>query len=211
MQGYGWAAILVVVALAAALAVGYFLRTDSSETSACRDRSPQPVAIAFGDSLVQGIGATTPGGFVSHLSVASGIPIRNLGRAGDTTETAVSRLPAVLDARPDIAIVLLGGNDALRRISPAVTEANLDEIISELKSAGAEVVLLGVMGNLFNDPYPAMFERLAEKHDAAYVPNVLEGLLGRQEYMSDAIHPNEAGYTHIASRVLPAFEEACDR
>jgi len=209
MQGYGWVALVAVAALAAALVAGYFMYNDTPEPVACRERSPQPVVVAFGDSLVQGLGATTPGGFVSHLAEQSGVPIINLGRGGDTTETAKSRVSGALALKPAIAIILLGGNDALRRTPPSTTEANLDEIVGQFKDAGAEVVLLGVMGDLFNDPYPAMFERLAERHGTEYVPNVLQGLLGRKEYMSDAIHPNEAGHQYIASRVLPAFEAAC--
>jgi lysophospholipase L1-like esterase len=54
---------------------------------------------------------------------------------------------------------------------------------------------------VLNDPYKAEFEALAKRTQALYIENVLAGLLGRGEYMFDAIHPNDAGYSIIADRV----------
>lgn len=209
MGRYTWTILLLVAALAAAFAAWRFWLRDDTSLAGCRDRLPQPVIVAFGDSLVAGQGATTAGGFVSMLTAQSGVPIRNFGKGGDTTAAAQARIDSALAAKPDIALILLGGNDALRRIPYATTEANLDSVIERFQNAGVEVILLGVMGDLFNDPYPDMFERLAERHEVALVPNVLAGLLGRNELMSDAIHPNEEGYTRIAARVLLVLEEAC--
>lgn len=209
MRTYGWTIFFMLAALLAAGAAWYVFGLDAGKEASCRDRVPQPTIVAFGDSLVLGTGAATPGGFVSLLSAQAGISIRNFGRSGDTAASAAQRVDAALAAEPDVVLVLLGGNDALRRVPPAATEANLDAILVRFREAGARVVLLGVMGDLFNDPYPSMFERLAETHDATYVPNVLSGLLGRSEFMSDAIHPNEAGHARIAERVLPALEAAC--
>jgi acyl-CoA thioesterase-1 len=178
----------------------------------CKEREQQPTIVAFGDSLISGQGASTEGGFVSMVSSGLGVPIENLGKGGDTTENAKTRVASAAAKKPDIVIVLLGGNDALRRVSSDTTEQNLDSIVTSFKNEGSEVVLLGVLGGLpFQDPYPAMFDRLAKKHDTVYVSNVLSGLIGKQEYMSDSIHPNEAGHTRIAARVLPAVEEACGR
>jgi lysophospholipase L1-like esterase len=41
--------------------------------------------IAFGDSLVEGVGATLGNDLVSTLSKNIGVPIVNLGHSGDTT------------------------------------------------------------------------------------------------------------------------------
>ena len=210
MTRYPWTILLLLAAVAGALAVWHFWFRPSTASASCADRDPAPVIVAFGDSLVAGQGATTPGGFVSLLSAQAGVPILNFGRGGDTTAAALTRIDAALAAKPSVVLVLLGGNDALRRVPSPTTEANLDAIIGRFQGAGAEVVLLGVMGDLFNDPYPDMFERLAKKHDVELVSNVLAGLLGRNELMSDAIHPNEEGYSRIAARVLPVLEEACE-
>lgn len=205
---------LLVIGLAVCLIVvlAYlFLLMDEPKPS-CSERVPPPVVVAFGDSLIEGYGATTKGGFVSLVSSVVGLPIRNFGKSGDTTESAERRVAEVLNEKPNIVIVLLGGNDALKRVPIETSRANLDNVLASFKRSGAQIVLLGVVGGLpFKDPYPAMYEELAERYDAVYVSNVLSGLIGRQEFMSDPIHPNEAGYARIAERVLPALEEACGK
>lgn len=207
MQWWMWVLIGVLGCI-----LGYFVWLGVKEKPkiSCAAHVPTPTILAFGDSLVAGAGATTKGGFVSLLSRDLGIPIQNYGRSGDTTASAKERVASVVAQKPDVVIVLLGGNDALRRTPVATTQQNLDEMLATLRAGGAEIVLLGVLGGLpFKDPYPAMFKELAAKHDAAYLPNVLSGLIGKQELMSDSIHPNEAGHTRIAERVLPVLQEAC--
>lgn len=183
---------------------------EEKRQAACAERRPQPRIVAFGDSLVTGYGATTQGGFVSLLSQDLGMPIENLGRNGDTTASAQERLQTLLLREPDIVILLLGGNDALRRVPASTVEQNLESMITIITDTGAKVVLLGVTGGLpFSDPYPSMFDRLSALPNVVYVSNVLSGIFGRRDLMSDGIHPNEAGYQRIAERVLPAVERTC--
>src|SRR3989344_718364 len=155
--------------------------------------------IGFGDSLVQGVGATDGNDFVSLLSKELGITIINKGRAGDTTETALARIEQdVLLYDPKAVLVLLGGNDFFKRIPKGEMLANLREIITRIQARGAVVVLLGVRGGLITDTYEEELKNLAKETGSAYVPNVLSGLLGNAKYMSDAIHPNDVGYKIIA-------------
>lgn len=163
--------------------------------------------VAFGDSLVEGAGAASGNDFVSVLSRRIGEPIRNFGQGGDTTAAALSRLESVRAQKPRIAIVLLGGNDYLRKVPRKTTFENLSKIVKALHDDGAVVLLLGVRGGLLGDSYASDFESFAETHKMAYVPNVLEGLLGDARYMSDAIHPNDAGYAMIADKVEPVLRK----
>ena len=48
--------------------------------------------IAYGDSLIEGVGSTAGGGFVSILSNKIGRPIINLGHKGDTTYEGLERI-----------------------------------------------------------------------------------------------------------------------
>jgi len=48
--------------------------------------------VAFGDSLVAGVGSTPGNDFVSILSREIGEPVENLGLAGNTTEMAFERI-----------------------------------------------------------------------------------------------------------------------
>src|SRR5512142_926678 len=82
--------------------------------------------IAFGDSLTAGFGASAGEDYPSKLSAIIGAPVVNAGVNGDTTEAALARIDAEVLARdPRIVIVGLGGNDFLRGVPIATTEANL--------------------------------------------------------------------------------------
>lgn len=128
--------------------------------------------------------------------------IVNLGVSGDTTAQGLARIDDVLSIDPGTVIVLLGGNDYLRKIPQQETFANLKTIVTKLQSHGIMVVLLGVRGGLLVDKFDRDFKKLAKETEAIFVPNVLDGLIGDTKYMSsDAIHPNNKGYEKIAERV----------
>lgn len=194
-----WIAVLLVLA---SIAGTYLLMP--KEPTMCDAR-----IIAFGDSLVAGYGAPEGEDAFSQLAGLLGTPIENLGRSGDTSGRALLRIEEVLERKPDIVIVLLGGNDALQKLPVSETEKNLGAILERIQDAGAKPVLVGVIGGFPQDTYAPMFERLAKEHGVPLVPNVLSGLLGREEFMSDAIHPNAAGYARIAKRLLPVLRDAC--
>lgn len=162
--------------------------------------------VAFGDSLIFGLGSTKGNDLVSLLSNMIDEPIINFGRSGDTTSDGLERIDSVLSYDPKIVIVLLGGNDYLRRIPKETTFKNLEEIIKKIQDEGAVVVLLGVQGGVIGDPYKKEFNDLAEKMHTAYVSNVLEGIIGHRNLMADQIHPNDAGYQLIAEKVFPVLQ-----
>lgn len=204
-----WKLLSTIGALIIIGSAGYllFFTTTLEPMASCSDTAPK--IVAFGDSLVYGYGATKGNNFVSVLSTSIGVPITNLGVNGDTTASALERIDAVADTNPDIVIVLLGGNDALRRVPVSETEENLNSIISTLKQEGNEVILVGVIGGFPSDPFKPMFQRLSETHGVEYVPNVLSGIIGTTNFMSDEIHPNDAGYAKIAAKIQPALEQVC--
>ncbi|HYF29323.1 MAG TPA: GDSL-type esterase/lipase family protein [Candidatus Paceibacterota bacterium] len=182
-------------------------------SQACADLPEKPKIVAFGDSLVTGYGTTDNGDFVSILSSRLEVPITNLGRDGETSASARERIADVVRERPDVVIILLGGNDALQKVPVAETRENLDAILTtlaEISSVKINIVLVGVLGSPLNDPYRAMFEELAEKHQVEYVPNILSGIFGNRDLMSDQIHPNNAGHARMAERIYPAVLAACE-
>lgn len=162
--------------------------------------------VVFGDSLVEGIGSERGGGFVSMLAERLDTNIVNMGVGGNTTADGLARLNEVQKKDAGTVIILLGGNDAIRRVPLEETFQNLERIIRTLQGDGAMVVLLGVRGGVLSDPYDEQYEALAERTGAVYVENVLKGLIGRGENMYDGIHPNDKGYAIIAERVADALE-----
>lgn len=193
--------VLLVVLLA--FGVYYFSRT----TPITNYPSSGTDIIAFGDSLVEGVGSTNGNDFVSRLSQKVGQPIINLGHAGDTTADGIVRINELDNYDPKIVLLLLGGNDHLKKIPISETHKNLALLIENIQARGAIVLLLGVRGGLFNDRFDTEFENLRDTYRTAFVPDVLEGLFGNSQYMSDTVHPNDIGYGIITNRVYPVLIE----
>jgi acyl-CoA thioesterase I len=199
---------IAAVALAAG---GFFLFHSSNAQASCDTVVPRPVIIAFGDSLIEGYGAPRGGDFVSKLSSRIGVPILNYGKSGDTTTDGLARVKEV-EGRADIAILLLGGNDALKKTPVSQTKENLATLIERLQAGGkTHVILVGVLGGFPSDPYAPMFKELAKEYDVTFVPNILSGLIANTTYMSDQVHPNEAGYEKIAERLTPIMNTVCSQ
>ncbi len=164
--------------------------------------------IAFGDSLVVGFGASPGNVFVSILPARLGHPFINAGRNGDTTQTGLERLERdVLSRDPRIVILLLGGNDTLRKVPVDETFDRLATIIDRIHQTGAAVILVGVRGSLLGDKYEDEFEALAEAKQTNYVPDILSGIFGHPSLMTDAIHPNNEGNVLMADRLEPVLRE----
>ena len=157
--------------------------------------------VAFGDSLVRGVGADEGKDFVSRVAEQIGRPIINMGVPGDTTRDALTRLDEVLALKPDTVIVLLGGNDYLKRIPKEETFSNLGTIVTRLQQNGAAVLVLGVRGGALRDTYEKDFAAFARAHSTGYVSNILDDILGNRDLMFDQVHPNSAGYAIVANRV----------
>ena len=192
------AAVLVVAGLVAWLVL-------ASGSAPARPTSGERI-IAFGDSLVQGVGASPGRDVVSVLSRRLVVPIVNAGRSGDTTGAALTRLDSsVLSRNPRIVIVLLGGNDMLRRVPRATTFANLDAIVSRIRARGAAVILVSVELGFGTGSDGRAYEELASRTSSALVRDILSGIFGRQALMSDGIHPNDRGYELMADRIEPAL------
>ena len=166
--------------------------------------------IVFGDSLAAGVGATANHDIASLLRQTLNQSVLNLGVPGDTTADGLARIDSLLQANPRVVIILLGGNDALRKIPTNETFNNLDQIIRKIQAAGAAVILVGEPGGFFGNQYEKEYERLATTHRTFYISNILSGLLGRSEYMSDLIHPNDAGYEIATGRILVELQKALE-
>jgi acyl-CoA thioesterase I len=193
--------LLIILSALLIVAVFYIFRSNHTITN----YPPKNTTIvALGDSLIQGVGAKESGGFVSMLEKKLERPIINLGVSGNTSEEGLFRIEEATNHNPGTVILLIGGNDFLRKVPKEETFKNLRQIIDTLQSKGSMVVLLGVRGGIVTDQYKAGFEKLAEETDVIFVPNVLDNLFGNSEYMADSVHPNDAGYAVITDRI---FEE----
>lgn len=169
--------------------------------------------LVIGDSLSAEYGLPSGTGWVSRIARrlhdhGTGYQIHNSSISGDTTSGGVSRLPAELKRyQPEIVILELGSNDALRGLSLDMTRENLEQMITWSQDSGARVVLVGMQippnyGKRYADQFAGIFPKLASAHDTALVPFLFDGFAADQQmFQDDAIHPNEAGQKIMAETV----------
>ena len=94
--------------------IAYFLFRDGSITNY---PPKNQTIVAFGDSLVEGVGATPGNDFVSLVERTLRVDIINKGKSGDTTAHGLARIDEVLVEDPGIVILLLGGNFAFDNLA----------------------------------------------------------------------------------------------
>ena len=163
--------------------------------------------ICFGDSLTYGTGATRNMSYPAQLSEMAGQPVINAGIPGNTTADALKRLEEdVLEKSPRMVLVTLGGNDMKNGIDKSIAFENLREIVEAIQAEDALVVVGGVKLLFWDRGYEAEYEKLSEETGALLIPNVLKGLVGHNDLMSDAIHPNAAGYEIMAKKFHRAIK-----
>jgi len=181
---------------------------------------PATIAV-LGDSIAAGYGLPAAQAFPARLEAAlrakgRDVKIINAGVSGDTTAGGLSRLDWTLSDKPDLVIVELGGNDALRGMDPKASEANLDAILVKLKAAGMKILLTGMLappnyGRDYSDAFNPIYARLAQKHNVPLYPFILDGVAADAALnQADAIHPNAMGVEVMVERILPYVEKALD-
>ncbi|MEO8557864.1 MAG: arylesterase [Rhodospirillales bacterium] len=182
----------------------------------------EPVSIAvLGDSIAAGYGLPQAQSFPSRLEAAlkakgRDIKMTNAGVSGDTTAGGLARLDWTLSDKPDLVIVELGANDALRGLDPKSSEANLDAILGKLKNSGAKILLTGMLappnyGRDYGEAFKTIYARLAAKHGVPLYPFILDGVAAEADLnQADGIHPNAKGVEVMVERILPYVEKALD-
>jgi lysophospholipase L1-like esterase len=163
--------------------------------------------VCFGDSLTRGVGAGKGNDYPSRLAEMTGLEVINSGVSGDTTAAGLARVEDdVLAYEPDVVLITLGGNDLKKRVSVDKARDNLLRIIQQIQAAGAMVVLGGIDIPLYGKGYAQMYESIARQTGSVLIPNILEGLFGHSEFMSDSIHPNDRGYEIMAGYFYKALD-----
>ncbi|MBK9133455.1 MAG: arylesterase [Betaproteobacteria bacterium] len=219
----GWlrAAVAHCSALAFAgwLAAPVAVHAQGASAATANARTPPANAktlLVVGDSLSAEYGIARGTGWVALLDkrlAAERLPWRvvNASVSGDTTSGGRSRLPALLrEHKPQVVIIELGGNDALRGLPLSMTEANLAEMTRQSKAASARVLLVGMAvppnyGRAYGESFMAVFPKVARAEGAALVPFLLagiaEGPLAEAMFQPDRIHPRAEAHPRLLDNV----------
>ena len=176
----------------------------------------------LGDSLSAEYGLPRGSGWVALLQkrlAAEKIPARvqNASISGETTSGGRSRLAALLATyKPDVVIVELGANDALRGLPLAMTQDNLNQMTRAAQKAGAKVLLLGMQvppnyGSEYADHFAAIFGQVAKADRAALVPFFLKGVAdapnASELFQNDGLHPIAAAHPTLLNNVWPELKK----
>jgi len=177
----------------------------------------RPRIVAFGNSLTAGLGVAPDESYPAQLQRKldeAGYPYRvvNAGVSGETTAGGIRRVSWVLNSKPSIVILELGGNDGLRGLSLQETKANLERIIQQLQQASVTVVLAGMKlppnyGKEYTAGFEALYLALAKQYHLTLIPFFLDGVAGSPSLnQADGIHPTGEGYRLIVEKIFPALE-----
>lgn len=174
--------------------------------------------LVIGDSISAGYGIQREAGWVALLGakVAAIQPqsqVVNASISGDTTGAALARLPRTLEVhKPDIVVIELGGNDALRGYPVDRIRQNLDAMVALAKTSGASVLLLGMeippnYGARYTQAFRTLYADAARHADVAFVPFLLDGVATEASLMQpDGIHPTAAAQPRLLENVWPTLK-----
>ncbi len=181
-----------------------------------------PTVLIVGDSLSAEYGLARGTGWVQRMSQQAiqekiSINLVNASISGDTTSGGVSRLAALLQQhRPQVLLIELGGNDALRGLSLTMTENNLRRMALAGKNAGAKVMLVAIQvppnyGEKYRQQMDAIYLKVAKETGSQLNQQFLKGVADDADplkfFQADKIHPNEAAQMLIMKNVWPQLKK----
>jgi lysophospholipase L1-like esterase len=188
----------------------------------------------LGDSSAAGLGVErpdeTPGAILATgLATAASRPVRlvNVAFSGGKSSDLAGQLEQLLadQPAPDVAMIMVGGNDVTHRIKAAQAVHDLVRAVTALRGLGCGVVV-GTCPDLGTiEPVPQPLRLLARKWSrdlaAAQTVAVVEAggrtvslgdLLGpefaahpTEMFSADRFHPSAAGYAKAAAALLPSI------
>ena len=158
--------------------------------------------VTLGDSLLQGIGASSPksglGGLAAaYLAERTGRPVRltNLSRSGaKVSDVLADQLPAAPLETADVVLVAVSANDAMRRIPLTEYRTGLDELFRRLpadRTVVSDVALVRGRGR-----YQPVLTAVAEAHGItrANVTGTFANARNPRNLAGDFFHPSDRGY-----------------
>ena len=190
------------------LVLGFFGRAHAEPSTTSQTSSPKqgsqshlPVLLVLGDSLSAEYGISRGEGWVNLLErrINERGPtwqVFNASISGETTAGGLSRLPDLLQQKkPQLVIIELGANDALRGLALSSSEKNLRTMVQLSLKTKAKVLLLGMRipsnyGATYSKQFANMYSTIATAENISLVPFFLKGVAEKPElFQADRLHP----------------------
>ena len=193
----------------------------SQEQTSNEDDIPAKATILFfGDSLTAGYGLELEQAFPALVqqrldSLQLPYVTVNSGISGETSAGGLNRIDWVLRQNVSVFVLELGANDGLRGIPLDETKANLQKIISTVKTKNpaTKIVLAGMqippnMGPEYTSTFRTIFPQLAKENNIPLIPFLLEDVAGIPELnLDDGIHPTAKGHQLVMENVWEVLKE----
>ena len=133
----------------------------------------------------------------------------NASISGETTQGGLARLSQTLQQhKPEVVLIELGANDGLRGLAPELTRQNLEQMVTQIRQAGATPLLMQIRlprnyGQRYIQKFEAIYPELAKQQQIPLLPFMLEPLLGEPElFLPDGLHPNAEGQQRLATQLF---------
>ena len=184
--------------------------------------SPTSRLLVVGDSLSAEYGIARGTGWVALLDAQlqkdhPNWQVVNASISGDTTAGGLARLPPLLKQhQPQLVVIELGGNDALRGFSLKRTEDNLVKMIRACQTIKAKVLLVGMQvppnyGAAYASDFTRLFARISKQQQTALVPFLLAGVADDKDptalFQADRIHPKAEAHPRILANVWAVLKK----
>ena len=184
--------------------------------------SPTSRLLVVGDSLSAEYGIARGTGWVALLDAQlqkdhPNWQVVNASISGDTTAGGLARLPPLLKQhQPQLVVIELGGNDALRGFSLKRTEDNLVKMIRACQAIKAKVLLVGMQvppnyGAAYASDFTRLFARISKQQQTALVPFLLAGVADDKDptalFQADRIHPTAEAHPRILANVWAVMKK----
>lgn len=182
-------------------------------TISMAQNKPASKILILGDSLSAEYGLARGTGWVALLEkrLNQQYPqwrVMNASISGETTFGGQTRLgPLLKSQQPQIVVIELGANDALRGLQLTNTEKNLKQMIQQSQASGAQVLLVGMRippnyGVEYTQRFFNTYRQLAESEKVTHVSFFLEKVAEKIElFQADRIHPNEKAQSIMMENV----------
>lgn len=191
---------------------------EKDTTTPTEIRNEKVTILALGDSLTEGLGVDADKNYPAQLEARlkemgyPNVTVINSGLSGETSTGMVNRLDWVSQTKPDITLLIIGANDAMRGIDVPIIEDNIRTAIKTLRENNSKVILGGMqiydnLGSGYVADFAAIYPRVAKDMDVPLIPFVLKGVAANPQLnQSDAIHPTAEGYRIVVNdNILPAL------
>lgn len=194
------------------LGVGLSINASLSIANSQAPAAGKPVLLVLGDSLSAAYGMPSEQGWVALLQQQlPGYRVVNASISGETTSGGKQRLPALMKQyQPQLLIIELAANDALRGQDLMASKRNLQSMVGMCKNAvtSCTPVLLGVRlptnyGPAYDRLLQQVFASVAADNQLAFDPFFLEPVVLDPDLMQwDGLHPNAKAQPVILERVM---------